>query len=381
MTTENFEAISKSKQFADFLRNKILKGNFKEGDKFPSVTELAREFGISRTTVDKVVSMLVAEGLLHRISGKGTFMQPKGRTRKNRIAVIVSHSDNPYYSKIIRGVTDTAREKGYHLILCNSEGKINKEKLDIKGIMAEADGVLLCSALDKEGGSPTAEKLLVEGFPFVLISHLISSKNIHKMHYVIADGQKGGYLATKHLIGLGRQKVAFFTHKNCLHDISFESRFSGYKEALFEAGIPFQKKLVLETTAFDAFHGYEKDGYRIADKIISMEERPTAIFANGDSLAIGLLRALREKGIRVPEDIALCGFDDIDLASQWGIELTTVAQPKYQIGKKAVKIVIEEHDGETGTPQHVVLPVELKVRRTCGAHLASKKEQRLEKVA
>jgi len=364
MAISELKIVSKTQQVKDYLGKNILSGRLKSGDCILSEDKLAKKLGVSTITVRRALSELNNEGLISRIQGKGTFVRHQETRKKYRIGVIVFNSENVYFSKIVRGITDAAKEYGCYLVSGNTERKIDKEKLHLKEIMPEVDGILIAPALDEKGNSPGIESLIAKRFPFCAFSHSPSSLNIKKIHYVVSDNLQGGYLATKHLISLGHQKIVFLTHREDQNNPVFQDRFRGYKKALSEEGIPFRKSFVLATTSYIAQDKYDESGYRVVDKILQMKERPTAVFAINDAVAISLLSVLRGENVKVPGDIAICGFDDIDLAGQWGIELTTIVQPTYRMGRKAVEILIGECKGTIETPQHIVLPVELKVRKT-----------------
>jgi DNA-binding LacI/PurR family transcriptional regulator len=213
--------------------------------------------------------------------------------------------------------------------------------------------------------SPGVRLLLQEEVPFVIVSKLPSHRVVGSIDYVIPDDYEGGYKVTRHLIGAGYNNVFFMTVAGLHKQPEIQNRFEGYKKALSDTGIPFDEGCILEATDTDPLHGYEADGHQMAGRIASMAaDAPIAVFAAGDSMAIGLMRGLREKGIKVPQDVAICGFDDIDLAGQWGIDLTTVRHPAAEMGEKATEILLQTIEkGKSGGHQ-IILPVELKVRKT-----------------
>jgi GntR family transcriptional regulator of arabinose operon len=354
----------KYKQIKDFLAHRISTGQYAEGEKIPSENELAQQFSVSRHTVIKALNELINEEMICRRQGMGSFVAPARTRRKNRIGVIIYHSDNPYYSRIIRGIENYAERNGFYIVLCNSEGDILKEESYIRGLLSEVDGFLISPSYMQGELSPGVRLLLQKEIPFVLVSRLPSHKVADNIDFVIPDDYRGGYMITRHLLDTGYMRVFFLTVVGLQKQPEIQDRFLGYKKALSDAGIPFDERFVLEAADTDPLHGYEKDGYRMADRIISMTDRPFAVFAIGDSMAIGLMRGLREKGIKVPRDIALCGFDDIDLAGQWGIDLTTIRHPAAEMGEKAMEVLLQAIEKGKSGGRQIVLPVELKVRKT-----------------
>jgi len=354
----------KYKQIKDYVAQNIQEGRYSEGEKIPSENELAEQFGVSRHTIIKALNELINDELICRRQGMGSFVVPAKARRKNRIAVLVYHSDNPYYSKIVRGIERYAKSHGFYIVLCNSEGDILKEESYIKGLLTDVDGFLISPSYMQEELSPGIRLLMQQEVPFVMISRLPSRKVTPNIDYVIPNDYAGGYKITKHLTDAGYKKILFMTVANLHKQPEIQDRFTGYKKALEDAGIPFDEQCILEAGDTDPLHGYEQDGYQMAGKIATQTETPLAIFAVGDSMAIGLMRGLRESGIKIPQDIALCGFDDIDLASQWGIELTTVRHPATEMGEKAAEILLTAIEKGKTVGQQIILPVELKVRKT-----------------
>ena len=354
----------KYKQIKYILAQNILEGRYAEGEKIPSENELAEQFKVSRHTIIKALNELINEELICRRQGMGSFVVPAKARRKNRIGVLVYHSDNPYYSKIIRGIEDYAKRHGFYIVLCNSEGDILKEESYIKGLLSDVDGFLISPSYMQGELSPGVRLLMQEEIPFVIVSRLPSHKVAGSIDYVIPDDYEGGYKVTKHLIDSGYREILFMTVAGLHRQPEIQDRFLGYKKALSDEGIPFDERFILEAADTDPLHGYEKDGYQMAGRIASITERPLAVFSVGDSMAIGLMRGLRGKGIKVPQDIAICGFDDIDLAEQWGIELTTVRHPSAEMGEKAAEILLNSIEKGKSGGQQIILPVELKVRKT-----------------
>ena len=149
---------------------------------------------------------------------------------------------------------------------------------------------------------------------------------------------------------------------------SVKERLKGLKFALREKGVCFdEENAIVETSGDDPDNGYESDAYAATGKVMSLikEGKRTGIFASGDNMAIALMRGLREKGVKIPEEAGICGYDDIELARQWGIELTTVRQEKLLTGKRAAEILLERMR-KTGAskPRHILMPVELVQRKT-----------------
>jgi len=360
---ELLESVPKYKQLKEIVVRRIRSGEYPEGGKMPSENELSVEFQVSKHTVIKTLTELVNEGVLFRHQGKGTFLQSREKRRKNRIAVIVFHCDNPYYSKIVRAIEDKAHANACHVVLCNSEGNPGKEAAYIKKLIPDVDGFLICPVYCAGGTSPGMKLILEKEVNCVFIASLPTRREIKGIPCVVPDDVQGGYLSTRHLIEMGYTKILFLSVKGFLNRGEIHDRFSGYRNALSEAGIPFRREWMIEATNLDPLNGYRQDGYLATETILPMIEERTALFSIGDSLAIGMLKGLREKKIRVPDRVGVCGYDNIDLASQWGVDLTTVAHPIALMGEKSMEILFDRMNGRP-TAEKVILPVELKVRKS-----------------
>ncbi len=355
------------RRITDILKRRVLRGQFSEGGKLPSENELLKEFTVSKHTLLKALDALINQGVIIRKQGSGTFVAPSVCAHGNRrIAVIVYHSDSPYYSKIIKGVESYASQKGYGMILCNSRGDISAESRFVERFIDEVDGFIICPAEEKSEYSAGVRSLYESEVPLALVSNTAVNQLTVLSNYVIPDNCTGGFLAGKHLAECGYEKIGILLCED-LEKETIRERLKGFKLALVQYGIPFSDSMMLDASSDDPEHGYMQNGYDSAAKVIGFANGGTCgIFAVGDSLAIGLLKGLKEKGVSIPGQIGICGFDDIELASQWDISLTTVAQDAEQIGEKAAEIIIDAvaQLDENRVARHIVVPVELRVRKT-----------------
>jgi LacI family transcriptional regulator len=173
---------------------------------------------------------------------------------------------------------------------------------------------------------------------------------------VLTDHRLGGYLATRHLLELGHTRIACIAGPSSITPSA--ERIIGYRKALEEAGLPYDEKLVLRGD----YHA--QSGMDITHTILRMDPRPTAIFALNDLMALGALRAAAEAGCSVPTDLAVVGYDDLELSHFTNPPLTTIAQPKTEIGAQAVDLLVDRMSRKDRPPSRVVLPPELIVRRS-----------------
>lgn len=360
--------IAQYKRITETIKRRIIKGKYTAEEKMPSENELLKEFKVSKHTLLKALNALTNQGIIIRKQGSGTFVSLSMNERKNKkIAVIVYHSDNPYYSKIIKGIECYAAQKGFGIILCNSMGNIGKENEYIERFMDEVDGFIISPMVENSEYSTGIRNISESEMPLALISNTAVNQLTFRMNYVIPDDCTGGFLAGKHLAECGYKKLRLLACKEHMGNETLKERLKGFKLALIQYGIPFDSSMIIATSSNDPDNGYMQDGYKAASEIACLcKDEPYGIFALGDSMAIGLMKGLRELGIKVPEQIGMCGFDDIELSSQWGIELTTIAQNAIAIGEKSAEIITEtlENPAEDISTRHIVVPVTLKARGT-----------------
>jgi LacI family transcriptional regulator len=225
--------------------------------------------------------------------------------------------------------------------------------LESKGV----DGIIFTSA---HMGDPNIIGLAEEEFPIILVNRRTYHPIVRdKVDYVGVDNLRGGFLAVEHLIKLGHERIGVIGGSS-ESSVGFE-RLEGGKKALAAYGLEGAGDYFLEG---DFLRG---SGYQGGKRFLEMERRPTAIFATNDYMALGAYQAIMEAGIKVPEEIALIGFNDIEFTSMKGIELTTIGQKKYEMGALAVKTLVDRIEGrKSGPPEEIILEPELIIRKTCG---------------
>jgi LacI family transcriptional regulator len=326
--------------------------------------DVAERAGVSVTSVSHVinetrpVSYELRERVLAAMEELGYHPNRLARSlrsgKTHTIGTIVPDSADPFFAEVARGIEDTAFENGYSLILCNSDANLDKEAFYTDVLVEkQVDGILFLAA----GGS--TERILdlqQRGMPVVVVDRELPAVHVDS---VVTDNAGGGWSATRHLIDLGHRRIGYIAGPS---DLTLsEYRSTGYRKALEEAGIAVDENLVVRG-AFDF-----ESGYRAARQLLTNSQRPTAIFACNDLMAIGAICAAVELGLRVPEDLSVIGYDDVPLASYSNPPLTTIAQPIYDLGVVAASMLLERlHD--PGRPaRRIVLDVELQIRRSTAA--------------
>jgi LacI family transcriptional regulator len=276
--------------------------------------------------------------------------------RSKNLGMIITTISNPFYLELAKGIEDTARSYGYNVILCCTNYDLSLEGEHIRELRRRGiDGIILTSAQVKDGH---VAALAHEGFPLVLVNRRVLDPDLHALvDYIGIDNVKGGEMALEHLIKLGHRRIGII--RGSLDSSVTVERMEGACRALTSYGISPEDDLVF---AGDYLKG---TGYEAARRFLSLPIPPTAIFSLNDYMAFGVYDALTEQGIRVPEDMALMGFNDIELASLKMVGLSTISQKKYTLGSMAVRRLMERIEGAEAGREWVLEP-ELVIRKSCG---------------
>jgi LacI family transcriptional regulator len=264
------------------------------------------------------------------------------------IGLVIPDSSNPFWALLGHAVEVAAAERGYALLLTNSDNKLDSERRHIRNLAArQVDGVVLASVMFK----PDLRELFGTEIRSVLLNHPSISPGFNS---VGVDLEAGARLAVEHLIGHGHTNIGLAM--GITADDEADGREEGWRRALEAAGLPVGP---LARGRFD-----RPGGYAAGQLLMAADNRPTAIFASSDMQAIGLLRAIREAGLSVPDDIAVASFDGSTEAEYSWPALTTVEQPVWEMAEAAVSALVGENRNET--PQHRVFPTQLRIRQSCG---------------
>ena len=258
-----------------------------------------------------------------------------------------------YIAQIISGVTDISMQNKYRIILCPVDPwseQNGKEYLNLaRGRML--DGMILLKTKFNDVNIPI---LAESGFPFVLVNHKKYSQNVN---FVDSRNIKGAKMAMEYLYKKGHRKIAFVA--GSLDETNAKDRLKGYEEAIKEFDLEYRNDWVVNGD-FD-----KEKAYQEAEKLLKHREKPTAIFCSDDYMAIGVIDRLKEFGLSVPDDMAVMGFDDIEIGAYIKPSLTTIRQPIYELGKTAAEVLLKIMNREQKTPVHKLLNVELIERESC----------------
>lgn len=332
-----------------------------------TIRDVARRAGVGLGTVSRVindsaqVSDATRERVMSAITALNFVPNPTARRlslgKTLTIAVIVPWFTRPAEVEQLRGVENTLAESDYDLVLYNVETPAKRDAYFRDVPRSErADGVLIISLSPRDDD---VDRLIHSTVPIVLVD--ANHPALQALNRVITDNVAGGFMATQHLIELGHTRIGFISDliETPFNFTSNRDRLEGYRQALQASGIPFRAD----------YHGQGEHGRyearRLATEILRHPDRPTAIFAASDTQALGVLEAAQDLDFRVPEDLSVIGFDDIEISEYIG--LTTIRQMLYESGKRGVELMLESLEDPAGRPICEIMPTELIARRTTAA--------------
>jgi len=352
--------IPRYQQLKGIILREIKTNKLKPGDQVLSEPQLCKKYNISRITVGKAMSELANEGMLFREPGKGTFVEKTKIDKEINIQILCDNSSssptsNPMYwfvsYYILQGVIAACEKFNCRPSFIDyRSGKISINKA--KEVIFIGESLELIKEVKAK-----AHFMVISYYPRAEI----------QCSNVIADWEKAAYDGVQHLLKLGHKKVGLLDVEEAEHsEIKVYARSCGYKKALEEKGI-FSEQLVKECS------NNEESINNAVFSLLNHKDRPTAIFAVNDFRALGAIKAIQERGLRVPEDIAVVGYNDIPEASTSVPSLTTLHIPRYECGYESVRLLKQLIKGEKKEPQTIVLPGRLVIRESCGTYLKNNK--------
>jgi LacI family transcriptional regulator len=332
--------------------------------KFNQVTikDIARELGISPSTVSRALkdhpdisaeTKKAVNELAERLNYQPNIVALSLRQKKtNTIGVIIPEIVNTFFSTVISGIEDVAYEGGYNVILAQSNESYQREVTDMKALFnSRVDGMLL--SLSRETTNfDHIESIISKGVPIVLYDRFYSNPNLSK---VIVDDYVGAKEAVLHLIEQGCKRIAHLEGAPNL--IISKDRLRGYQDALSESSLEIRETytVVCPNNSFE-------EGQRATQKLLSLSVPPDAIFATNDPMAMGAIMAIKEKGLTIPDDVAVVGFSNYFFSQITDPSLTSVDQPGFEMGQEAARLLIRQIEIRDKDLED--LPAETKVLKT-----------------
>lgn len=326
-----------------------------------TIREVAESAGVSYATVSHVINntRVVTQETRERVLAAMAALnyRPNALARSlrqgktNTLGLVLPDSANPFFAEISRGIEDEAFKKGYSVFFCNTELDTQRELFYVDVLSKkQVDGIIFVAVGDQ---ADSLDFLLRQNMPVVMIDRDLPNVQVDA---VLTDHQLGGFLATQHLIELGHKRIACIAGPSTITPSA--ERMTGYRKALEQANLPYDEKMIIRGD----YHA--QSGMEITNAILKMDPRPTAIFALNDLMALGALRAAAEAGCSVPRDLAVVGYDDLELAKFTTPPLTTIAQPKKEIGIQAISLLVDRISRKSLSPSRLILAPELIVRRS-----------------
>ncbi|CAM2824973.1 LacI family DNA-binding transcriptional regulator [Paenibacillus sediminis] len=279
------------------------------------------------------------------------------RKKSETIGLFLNDFGGPFFSSVIQGVEEVVSSNGYNLVACSTYGGNHNTTTNRFLQEKQLDAAIIL-------GPNIPDELIVQvaskDFPVVVMDRELKAEHVHS---VLVDNEQGAYTATRHLINLGHRKIAYLSGP--VNSYNNQKRLVGFKRALEEADIAFQSAINVQG------HFTEHGGYQVMKSLLMSKNVPDAIFSANDEMAIGAIQALTEAGIRVPQDVAIVGFDDIRLSSYIRPALSTIGHPKQEWGTVATHVVFQTLQDPSEQSRSIMLDTELIIRDSCGAALQS----------
>ncbi len=334
-----------------------------------TIKDIARMANVSHTTVSRALkdSPEISAETRHRIKELAKRLNYTSNAlarglvlkRSDSIGLIIPDIINPYYAHISKAVEGVASSQNFSLIICNTDRSPEKERQYLQFLRAkQVDGIIMVSV---SNDPEPLQDLLRDGIPLVLIDNLVPGV---AADFITNDNFAGATAAVEHLIRLGKRSLVHFAGPR--DSFASQERLRAYLEGMAAHGLSVAPDWVIPTNA--TFDGGEK----AARQLIHGHggELPDAVFAVNDSVAMGALKYFYRKGVRVPENLALVGYDDIEMAAMLPVPLTTVRQRKYELGRVAAQMILDRilapDDAPQPPPKAITFQPRLVVRRSCG---------------
>ncbi len=330
-----------------------------------TLEDIAHLSGVSRSTASRVINgdVNVKEDTRRKVLEviNSYNFQPNlvarglvtGRTNVIGVVIPVGVSvifTDPYFSQFLQGVSAVCNSRNYSVMLWLAEPEYERSMISRILHNGLVDGVVVAKTLIND---PIVESLAASKLPFILIG----KHPTVEVDYLDVDNEKAAYMATMHLVRLGYKRIA--TIMGPQDQMVGHDRYQGYLQALQESQISPRLELAVEGDFT------EESGYSSMNRLLNF--KPDAVFVASDTMAYGAMRALREANLRIPEDVAVIGFDDIPASSKTIPPLTTVRQPISQMGSKAADVLINLIETDSRSNRKVIMDTELVVRESCGA--------------
>ncbi|MBN2102559.1 GntR family transcriptional regulator [bacterium] len=366
MAIDHTKQIPLYKQIIEDIKRQIGAGYLNPGDQLPSNAELTKTYDVSLITVKNAIADLIRDGYVYGRVGRGTFVADPGQfatpPTAGNLGFVLTNFSNPFFTGILHHIESRVVDFGYRLLVSYSSDNVKKEDDQIRHFQdLEVKGLIIASTEHTNQVSDSIFELHKSSFPYVMVSYVEDPL----IHYVGTDHEQGAFLATEFLIRYGCRQPGFLNAErgNPLGKL----RRKGFIKALKSYSIDYQSPFEFH---FEAPGQDFQSGYQVGKEFLKRHERPDGIFAFNDHSALGFERALTEAGLKIPEDVALIGFDDVEFDVPPPVTLTTIRQPADEIALQTMLMLNHQIENHEYVHRKILKP-KLIIRDSCGVQTIS----------
>lgn len=305
-----------------------------------SLKDVAQHANVSIATVSRAIShpdklapptLLLVQQAMRDLGYKPNRVARRLRQKSGRrhlLGLIIPDIQNPFFAEMARGVEDVAYANEFAVMLCNSDEDLKKEAFYLDVMQSESvDGIILPPINDQD---PAIMRLASAGMPIVSVDRSLVNSSLDKVE---VDNRQGAYEAVDHLIKLGHRRVAMIAGRQNVS--TSRERRAGYEEALKA------NQLSVQETLIRTGDNKQASGHALAEELLALSPRPTALFVSNNLMTVGAMEAIHKHGLRIPQDVAIIGFDDLPWAEALDPPLTVVRQPAYEVGRAAAELLLK----------------------------------------
>lgn len=333
-----------------------------------SIIDVARKANVSTATVSRVINSpeLVKPETREAVERviKELDYQPNALARSliqrntKSIGILIPDINNLFYPAVVRGAEDKFEDKQYSIFLCNTDKDIEKEQAYIKLLLEKrVDGLVIMGTRPIDGSMNEHIRTLCKKLPVVMVNDTIIGADLYS---VLTDEVEGAYNAVNYLIGLGHKKIAYVTGEIDKYT-TYQNKYKGYEMAMQQHGYTISPEYIVADLP------YASGGQRATKKLIDYKDRPTAIFCASDQIAMGVMKACFENGLKIPDDISVVGYSNVPISEDLYPELTTVNQFPYETGRIVAEMMMNILEGRQPSQKKIMMSPELLVRKSCSS--------------